>query len=128
MHVTILGGAGFLGRKLANRIAAEGSVAGKKVSGMTLLDLAAATPPAARFPVNVVQAGLDDYEVLRRAMPDGTGVRYVSSWMGADGACCYQLMEAPSQAALDPWIAAWSDLVEFEVVEVVESAAFWKDR
>lgn len=74
MHVTILGGAGFLGRKLANRIAAEGSVAGKKVSGMTLLDLAAATPPAARFPVNVVQAGLDDYEVLRRAMPDGTGV------------------------------------------------------
>ena len=63
-----------------------------------------------------------------RMMPDGTGVRYVSSWMGADGACCYQLMEAPSQAALDPWIAAWSDLVEFEVVEVVESAAFWKDR
>lgn len=74
MHVTILGGAGFLGRKLAARIAAEGMLAGRRVSGMTLLDVAAATAPAAPFPVSVMQAGLDDFEKLRRAMPDGTGV------------------------------------------------------
>lgn len=73
MHVTILGGAGFLGRKLAARIAAQGSVAGRAVGGMTLLDLTAASPPAAPFPVSVIQAGLDNYETLCRAMPAGTG-------------------------------------------------------
>jgi nucleoside-diphosphate-sugar epimerase len=79
MHVTILGGAGFLGRKLAARIAAAGALGGRAVTGMSLLDQVAlektgATPPDARFPVQVIQAGLDDYEKLRRAMPDGTGV------------------------------------------------------
>jgi nucleoside-diphosphate-sugar epimerase len=74
MHVTILGGAGFLGRKLAARIIAERSCAGRAVTGMTLLDLSPAAAPAAPFPVHVIQAGLDNYETLRRAMPDGTGV------------------------------------------------------
>lgn len=60
-----------------------------------------------------------------RLIPAGSGVEYVSSWMGADGALCYQLMEAPDRRALEGWIAAWEDLVDFEVVEVVVSAAFW---
>jgi hypothetical protein len=63
-----------------------------------------------------------------RLIPEGSGVEYVSSWMGADGAVCYQLMEAPGRAALDGWIAAWADLVEFEVVEVVASAEYWSGR
>lgn len=61
-----------------------------------------------------------------RMMP--AGVAYVSSWMTPDGAACYQLMEAPSRESLHPWLAAWGDLVDFEVVEVVESAAFWSGR
>jgi nucleoside-diphosphate-sugar epimerase len=73
MHVTILGGAGFLGTKLALRLAAEGAIGGRNITGLTLLDQVAATPPAAPFPITVMQAGLDDYEKLRRAMPDGTG-------------------------------------------------------
>ena len=63
-----------------------------------------------------------------RMMPEGSGVRYVASWMGADGSCCYQLMEAPERASLEPWLSAWADLVDFEVVEVTESAAFWAGR
>lgn len=63
-----------------------------------------------------------------RMMPEGAGLVYVASWMGADGACCYQLMEAPGRGAFDGWIANWADLVEFEVVEVVESAAYWEAR
>lgn len=65
-------------------------------------------------------------EVYRRArdqgrmMPDG--VHYVSSWVDLDFARCWQLMEAESAAALDPWIARWADLVEFEVVAVRTSA------
>lgn len=74
MHVTILGGAGFLGQKLAARLAQDGAINDRKVTGLTLLDLAPAAAPGAPFPVTVLQAGLDDYEKLRRAMPDGTGV------------------------------------------------------
>ena len=63
-----------------------------------------------------------------RMMPEDAGVAYVASWMAADGSCCYQIMEAPDRAALDPWIANWSDLVEFEVVPVVVSAEYWAGR
>jgi hypothetical protein len=34
-------------------------------------------------------------------------------------------MEAPGEEALRPWLAAWSDLTDFEVVPVVTSAQFW---
>ena len=60
-----------------------------------------------------------------RLMPDGLGLEYLSSWMAADGASCYQLMNAPDRAAFDPWIANWSDLGEFEIVPVQTSAEFW---
>lgn len=63
-----------------------------------------------------------------RLMPEGTGVEYIASWMHADGGSCYQIMDAPSREALDPWIAAWSDLVEFEVQPVMESKEYWKSR
>lgn len=61
-----------------------------------------------------------------RLIPDGAGVEFVASWMTTDGAACYQLMRAPDVAALAPWLAAWADLVEFEVVEVEESGEFWE--
>ncbi len=60
-----------------------------------------------------------------RLVPDGSPIAYVASWMSADGALCYQLMESPSREALEPWIAQWQDLVEFEVQAVVTSAEFW---
>ena len=50
------------------------------------------------------------------------GLQYVSSWVTADLAHCYQVMDAPDRALLDEWIAQWSDLVEFEVIPVVTSA------
>jgi len=50
------------------------------------------------------------------------GVRYLDSWVAADGSHCYQLMECEKEADLQPWIDAWSDLVDFEVVAVTDSA------
>ena len=50
------------------------------------------------------------------------GLEYISSWVTADLLHCYQVMECAERALLDEWIAAWSDLVEFEVVPVVTSA------
>jgi L-amino acid N-acyltransferase YncA len=58
-----------------------------------------------------------------RMMPDG--VRYVESWIDRAGMRCFQLVDAPSREALDPWIARWDDIVDFEAVEVVDPAGFW---
>lgn len=64
------------------------------------------------------------YERFRargRLAPDG--LRYVASWVTEDLTRCYQVMECDDRALLDQWIAAWSDLVEFEVHPVITSAA-----
>jgi hypothetical protein len=58
-----------------------------------------------------------------RMLPEA--VEYQASWMDAAKARCFQVMEAPDRASLEPWIAAWADLVEFEVVPVQTSAEFW---
>lgn len=56
-----------------------------------------------------------------RMLPDG--LRYVDSWIDERALDrCFQLMETDEPALFDEWIAAWSDLAEFEVVPVVGSA------
>ncbi len=66
------------------------------------------------------------FERLGRMLPDG--VVYHASWFEPSGARCFQIMEAPSRAALDAWTARWEDLVDFEVLAVVPSAEFWAQR
>lgn len=63
------------------------------------------------------------YERFRqrgRLAPEG--LQYVSSWVSTDLRHCYQVMECADRALLDEWMAAWSDLVEFEVIPVLTSA------
>jgi hypothetical protein len=65
--------------------------------------------------------------VYERAAASGrmlpSGVAYLDSWVDArDLSRCYQLMEADTAEALDPWIGAWEDLVDFEIVPVIGSA------
>ena len=55
-----------------------------------------------------------------RMAPDG--LVYVSSVVSTDGARCFQLMECDDPRLLDEWMAAWDDLVAFEVVPVISSA------
>ncbi|MEO3430178.1 DUF3303 family protein [Pelagibius sp. CAU 1746] len=50
------------------------------------------------------------------------GVSYVDSSVEEGGGRCFQLMECERRADLDPWIEAWADLVDFEVVPVTDSA------
>jgi hypothetical protein len=59
-------------------------------------------------------------------MPDD--VAYIASWLNPEGTVCYQLMEAPSAEALDPWMKHWDDLMDVEVVPVLTSAEFWAKR
>lgn len=51
-----------------------------------------------------------------RLAPDG--VRYVASWVDLEFRRCFQVMEADDQMMLREWTTHWSDLVDFEIVEV----------
>ena len=61
--------------------------------------------------------------VYRRLRDEGRGVpdglAYVGSWVTADVARCFQLMETDDVTLLQRWVADKSDLVEFEIVPVV---------
>jgi len=59
------------------------------------------------------------YERFRdkgRMLPDG--LRYINSWLEKNGDRCFQLMETDSPELFEGWIAAWADLVSFEIVEL----------
>jgi nucleoside-diphosphate-sugar epimerase len=59
MKVLIIGGAGMVGRKLAERLAKDGTLAGKPVAKHTLHDVVpGAAPAAARMPVAVATGDL----------------------------------------------------------------------
>ena len=55
-----------------------------------------------------------------RLAPDG--LRYVNSWVTPDLQRCYQVMECDDRSLLDTWMAAWQDIVAFEVHPVMTSA------
>ncbi len=67
----------------------------------------------------------DAVAVYRRFRDSGRmapeGLTYGSSWVDEKFERCYQLMETHERRLLDEWMAKWSDLVEFEVHEVVTS-------
>ena len=63
------------------------------------------------------------FQAHGRMLPEG--VVYHASWIDAPSARCFQIMEAPDERALDPWLSFWRDLVDFEVVPVLSSADFW---
>jgi nucleoside-diphosphate-sugar epimerase len=59
MHVMIIGAAGMIGRKLTDRLVADGSLGGKEITQLTLTDLVAPTPPAKfKGKVNALQSDL----------------------------------------------------------------------
>jgi nucleoside-diphosphate-sugar epimerase len=59
MKIAITGGAGLLGRKLAEHLAASGRLGGKEITGLTLHDVVPpAAPEAAPFPVKLLTGDL----------------------------------------------------------------------
>jgi nucleoside-diphosphate-sugar epimerase len=72
MHITILGGNGFLGRKIAARLAAEGALGGTPIRSLTLFDLTTAPAPPAPFPIRSLAGDLADLPA--DAIPPATSV------------------------------------------------------
>lgn len=74
----------------------------------------------------VIENYKNNLEVYRRfdekgrMMPDG--LKYISSWIDRDVNKCFQLMETDDEKLFSEWIANWSDIVDFEVVQVITSA------
>lgn len=59
------------------------------------------------------------FREMGRLVPDG--LKYISSWVTKDMTRCYQVMECSDPLLLERWMARWSDLVDFEVLEVIPS-------
>jgi nucleoside-diphosphate-sugar epimerase len=72
MKISILGGGGFLGRKIAAKLAREGTLSGKAVTGLTLFDMAEPLKPDAAFPVTSI--GGDVVALPDAAIPAGTDI------------------------------------------------------
>ena len=58
-----------------------------------------------------------EFRAKGRQMPQG--LNFVGSWVTADVARCFQLMECDDVTLLQRWVAEWSDLMECEIVPVV---------
>jgi len=65
----------------------------------------------------------DRFRRSGRMLPEA--VIYHASWIDSPNFRCFQIMEASDRESLEPWITAWHDLVDFEVVPVQTSAEFW---
>lgn len=56
------------------------------------------------------------YNLKGRMLPDG--LYYLNSWVNREKNICFQLMETNDSSLFDSWIKNWSDLTEFEVIEI----------
>ena len=72
MKISILGGGGFLGQRLAIRLAADRHLGGKPITGLTLFDIIPPPAPKASFPVHCL--GGDIAALPDAAIPPGTDV------------------------------------------------------
>ncbi len=72
MKISILGGGGFLGRKIAAKLAKDGTLGGEPVTELTLFDVVDPPKPEAAFPVNAI--GGDVVNLPDAAIPAGTSV------------------------------------------------------
>jgi nucleoside-diphosphate-sugar epimerase len=123
MHITILGGAGFLGRKIAARLAQEGTLGGQPVSSLTLFDLAAPPlPDGAQFPVHSLAGDLADLPAA--AIPPGTDVVFhLAAVVSAAAEADYELGRRVNVRGTDAVIDACSRLASPPRVVFTSSVA-----
>jgi D-erythronate 2-dehydrogenase len=110
MKITILGGGGFLGRKVAARLAKDGRLGDHPVTGLTLFDLAEPPKFAAAFPVTAI--GGDLVELPDTAIPRGTDVVFhLAAVVSAQAEADYELGRRVNLRGTDAVIDACRRLV-----------------
>ena len=66
-------------------------------------------------------------EIYERALKMGrmlpNGLEYINSWPSENLTMCFQLMRCDELHLIEAWTQKWEDLVEFEVIPVISSAA-----
>lgn len=58
-----------------------------------------------------------------RMMPDD--IVYHGSWIDAQNARCFQVMEAAAAERLNAWTSCWDDLIDFEIIPILSSPEYW---
>lgn len=110
MQIAILGGAGFLGRKLAARLARDGTLGGRVISGLWLFDMVAPVKPGASFPVTAVAGDL--VALPPDAIPTGTEVVFhLAAVVSAQAEADYDLGRRVNVRGTDAVIDACRRLV-----------------
>jgi nucleoside-diphosphate-sugar epimerase len=90
MRISILGGAGFLGRKVAARLARDSRLGDTPITSLTLFDIAAPPKPEAAFPINAVAGDL--VELPAEAIPPDTDVIFhLAAVVSAQAEADYEL-------------------------------------
>ena len=110
MRISILGGGGFLGRKIANRLAKEGTLGGHRVNGLTLFDIV--TPPVPEAPFPVVALAGDVVDLPEAAIPPGTDVVFhLAAVVSAQAEADYDLGRRVNLRGTDALVDACRRLV-----------------
>ena len=110
MKIAILGGGGFLGRRVAERLAAAGTLGGRTITGMTLFDIDAPPAPQAGFPIDCL--GGDVAELPEAAIPPGTEVIFhLAAVVSAAAEADYDLGRRVNMRGTDAVIDACRRLV-----------------
>jgi D-erythronate 2-dehydrogenase len=90
MRISILGGAGFLGRKIAARLARDSKLGDTPITSLTLFDIAAPPKPDASFPIHAVAGDL--VELPAEAIPPNTDVIFhLAAVVSAQAEADYEL-------------------------------------
>ena len=90
MKVAILGGGGFLGRKIAARLATDGMLGGQTIDGLTLFDIVTPPKPEASFSVDALSGDIVDLPAA--AIPDDTDVVFhLAAVVSAQAEADYEL-------------------------------------
>jgi D-erythronate 2-dehydrogenase len=112
MKITILGGGGFLGRRIAARLAQTGTLGGRPITGLTLFDLhEPPRPDAPPFPVTAL-AG-DIVALPDAAIPSGTDVIFhLAAVVSAQAEADYDLGRRVNLRGTDAVVDACRRLVD----------------
>ena len=91
MRICIIGGAGFLGQKLARALAAKGSLKGRQISGLTLADMVDPAPVDAAFPVSTTTVDITDPIGLASAVVGSDVVYHLAAIVSAQAEAEFDL-------------------------------------